>query len=97
MTLQTRIRLFTRLGEYILQDNADWQDCKERAYRENPWFITEFIELSVKKNCRKFFTRKSPNRLGIGLFCTRLPKSTQKYWDCNGRKHSTGGLSRPTL
>ncbi|TSA57366.1 MAG: acyl-CoA reductase [Sediminibacterium sp.] len=54
MTLQTRIRLFTRLGEYILQDNADWQDCKERAYRENPWFITEFIELSVKKIAENF-------------------------------------------
>jgi Acyl-CoA reductase (LuxC) len=59
MTLQTRIRLFTRLGEYILQDNADWQDCKERAYRENPWFITEFIELSVKKIAENFLQEKA--------------------------------------
>ena len=59
MTLQTRIRLFTRLGEYILGDNADWQDCKERAYRENPWFITEFIELSVKKIAEKFLQEKA--------------------------------------
>ena len=59
MTLQTRIRLFTRLGEYILGDNADWQDCKERAYREYPWFITEFIELSVKKIAENFLQEKA--------------------------------------
>ena len=59
MTLQTRIRLFTRLGEYILGDNADWQDCKERAYRENPWFIPEFIELSVKKIAENFLQEKA--------------------------------------
>ena len=58
MTLQTRIRLFTRLGEYILEDSADWQDCKARAYRENPWFITEFIELSVKKIAEQFLQEK---------------------------------------
>ena len=67
MTLQTRIRLFTRLGEYILGDSADWQDCKERAYRENPWFIGEFIELSVKKIAENFLQEKALNDWGLIL------------------------------
>lgn len=44
MILQERIELLTRLGGYILENPVDWQDAKERAYRENPWFIPEFIE-----------------------------------------------------
>lgn len=44
MILQERIELLTRLGGYILENSDAWQDVKERAYRENPWFIPEFIE-----------------------------------------------------
>lgn len=44
MILQERIELLTRLGGYILENPPAWQDAKERAYRENPWFIPEFIE-----------------------------------------------------
>lgn len=49
MTLQTRIQILDRLGAYILNPNEDWLECKEKAYRENPWFIPEFIEISVQK------------------------------------------------
>ncbi|MDE3252705.1 MAG: acyl-CoA reductase [Bacteroidota bacterium] len=44
MILQERIELLARLGGYILENPVAWQDAKERAYRENPWFIPEFIE-----------------------------------------------------
>ncbi len=44
MILQERIELMTRLGGYILENSSEWQAVKERAYRENPWFIPDFIE-----------------------------------------------------
>ncbi len=48
MILQERIELLGRLGQYMLSENEDWQGIKERAYRENQWFVPEFVEQSVK-------------------------------------------------
>jgi len=44
MTLQERIMVMARLGEYMLGNDAGWEETKEQAYRENPWFIPEFID-----------------------------------------------------
>lgn len=44
MTLQERIMVMSRLGDYMRGNDAAWQDTKERACRENPWFIPEFID-----------------------------------------------------
>ena len=54
MTFQTRIQIMGQLGEYLLEDGPIWQACKERAYRENPWFIPEFIELASRQIAEKF-------------------------------------------
>jgi hypothetical protein len=54
MILQERIALMGRLGQYMLGENEDWQAVKERAYRENPWFIPEFIERAVQCICLNF-------------------------------------------
>jgi len=48
MTLQERIALLLRLKEYFLSGDPVWEETKARAYRENQWFIPEFIELSVQ-------------------------------------------------
>ena len=48
MILQERIMLMGRLGQYILGNEEEWEAIKERAYRENPWFIPEFIEHAVQ-------------------------------------------------
>ncbi len=53
MILQERIMLMARLGQYMLGREEEWEAIKERAYRENPWFIPEFIEhavLSIAQN-----------------------------------------------
>ncbi|MEO8174701.1 MAG: acyl-CoA reductase [Sediminibacterium sp.] len=54
MTLQARIELLGRLGQYMLGEAEDWQAIKERAYRENPWFAPEFVEQSVKNIALNF-------------------------------------------
>lgn len=59
MTLQTRIEILLRLREFFLQPTIEWQASKERAYRENPWFIPEFVELSVQNITDKFLTKQA--------------------------------------
>jgi hypothetical protein len=49
MNLPYRINLLTRLGEYILSKDGspaaeEWEEAKEKASRENSWFIPEFVE-----------------------------------------------------
>lgn len=48
MILQERIELMGRLGQYMLGNTPEWMGAKEQAYRQNPWFIPEFIEEAVK-------------------------------------------------
>ena len=59
MNLQQRIDLLSRLGEYIQSDNNEWQQAKEKASRENGWFIPEFIELSVRNIAVAFLQKEA--------------------------------------
>lgn len=59
MNLQQRIDLLSRLGEYIQSDNNEWQQAKEKASRENGWFIPEFIELAVSNIATAFLQREA--------------------------------------
>jgi len=54
MNLQERINLLTRLGEYMLSDSDIWKGVKERAGRENSWFLPEFIDRSTKSIATAF-------------------------------------------
>lgn len=54
MTLQTRIQILLRLREFFLNPSEDWLQCQDRAYRENPWFIPDFIQLSIKNITEQF-------------------------------------------
>lgn len=54
MILQERIILLGRLGQYMLEASAEWQEVKDRAYRENQWFIPEFVDRSVENIARQF-------------------------------------------
>lgn len=81
MILQERIALMGRLGEYMCSGSEEWQAVKERAYRENQWFIPEFIEESVKNIASAFLnpvllekwaaannipeTRENPKTVGL--------------------------------
>lgn len=54
MILQERILLLGRLGRYMLDPSEEWEEVKARAYRENQWFIPEFIEHAVENIARQF-------------------------------------------
>jgi hypothetical protein len=54
MILQERILLASRLGEYMLTNDPAWVAAKEKAERMNPWFLPEFIDLSVQNIVAQF-------------------------------------------
>jgi len=54
MILQERIQLLARLGEYMLNKEEEWLAVQERAYRENAWFIPEFMEKSIHQIANRF-------------------------------------------
>jgi hypothetical protein len=58
MQLQQRIDLLVRLGEYMQNDNNEFNLAKEKAYSENPWFVPEFIDLAIKNILHQFFTER---------------------------------------
>lgn len=57
MNLQGRIDLLVKLGEYILSDDLPWQEAKEKASRENGWFIPEFVELATNNIAHCFLQK----------------------------------------
>ncbi|HYO22621.1 MAG TPA: acyl-CoA reductase [Flavisolibacter sp.] len=54
MNLQERKELMVRLGRFMTTDDEAWQNAKRRATNENPWFLPEFIDLSVANICEQF-------------------------------------------
>ena len=57
MNAQQRIELLVQLGNYMLSNDEEWQQVKEKAYRENQWFIPEFINLAVKNIAEKYLQK----------------------------------------
>jgi hypothetical protein len=47
MILQERIQILNKLSAYMAGNEPAWAAAKERAARENPWFVPEFIEKAV--------------------------------------------------
>jgi hypothetical protein len=58
MNLQYRIQILCRLGDYMLSDAPQWKEAKEKAYRENSWFIPEFIDLAVFNIATNFLKKE---------------------------------------
>lgn len=58
MNLQHRIDLLVRLGQYILSADEQWVDIKEKASRENGWFIPEFVDIASNNIARSFLQKK---------------------------------------
>jgi hypothetical protein len=59
MNLQERKDLLVQLGHFMQTDDEAWQAAKRKATNENPWFLPEFIQLSVNNICRRFLTEET--------------------------------------
>lgn len=58
MKVQHRIDLLAELGQYISANQEDWQAAKDRAYRENGWFIPEFTDRATLAVAGSFLQRE---------------------------------------
>lgn len=47
MKLNERINALVQLGNYMMSDDEDWVQTKEKAFAANNWFIPQFIDGSV--------------------------------------------------
>ena len=59
MNLQHRIEILEKLGNYILSDDAGWQQVQERAALENTWFTPDAIQLAGNTVARYYLNGKS--------------------------------------
>ena len=58
MNLQYRINLLSKLGEYILSGDEEWNDVKQKAQYANGWFIPEFVELAIQNIANQFLKKE---------------------------------------
>lgn len=54
MILQERIQALAGLGQYILENNENWQQAVEKAERQNAWFTAEFIQQAANQIAHSF-------------------------------------------
>ncbi|SDC34879.1 acyl-CoA reductase [Niabella drilacis] len=54
MTLSQRIRLLAKLGAYMQGNSHGWLAAKEQAFRNNGWFLPDFINRSVQNIASAF-------------------------------------------
>ncbi len=48
MDLAERITIMVKLGKYLMEDNEELKEVKQKAYEKNKWFTEEFINYSFK-------------------------------------------------
>ena len=70
MQLERRRSLLIKLGEYMLGESEDWGRAKEKAYGENNWFISEFVNLSVVTIAQNYL---QPQHLDTLIHTYNLP------------------------
>jgi len=58
MNLQMRFNLLTRLGAFMLSDDKDWIQAKEKASRQNSWFTPGFIDLAIANISNHFLQKE---------------------------------------
>jgi len=54
MDLQKRINLMVQLGKFMLSNDEEWQEVKDKAVRLNAWFTEDFVNLSVTNIANQF-------------------------------------------
>ena len=58
MQLSQKVALAVKLGNYLLQNNDEWVEVKQRAYRANPWFVPEFIDIAATNIAEQFLNEQ---------------------------------------
>ena len=67
LTLEKRIELLVRLGQYLLSDDPQWEQAKERAVSANAWFTPAHITMAAR-NIANEFLREDKLRAWISKY-----------------------------
>ena len=59
MNLEERITIMGKLGRYLMENNEELNNVKQKAYQKNKWFTEEFINYSVKNISENFLDEKN--------------------------------------
>jgi Acyl-CoA reductase (LuxC). len=57
MILQSRIDLLEKIAQYLLSEEREWIETKNKAYAANGWFTPAFIQLAAEKIARNFLSK----------------------------------------
>lgn len=71
MNLKERKDLFIRLGAYLADEDDSLQQVKHRAFRENNWFTSEFIDLAIKNIATQYL---QPSQLDVLIRSYNIPE-----------------------
>jgi len=58
MILQRRLDWLSKLGNYMLSNEPEWNEVKHKASMQNGWFIPEFVELAIKNIAKNFLKKE---------------------------------------
>jgi len=72
MNLQERLKIAEKLGTYLLGEEEEWNNIKEKAERENAWFTKIFIDTAIYNIATNFLNK----RLMIGWATSYEVKDT---------------------
>ena len=61
MNLQERLKIAEKLGTYLLSEDEEWNNIKERAERENAWFTKIFIDTAIANIAYNFLEKNLLN------------------------------------
>ncbi|MHB1922449.1 MAG: acyl-CoA reductase, partial [Chitinophagaceae bacterium] len=75
--LKKRLEIMTRLGDYLLSDDPDWNSCKQEAFHYNKWFIPEFIQFSIQNIATNFLKMDLMEAWVSGYPGMNIPKTAK--------------------
>lgn len=72
---EERIELLGKLQEYMLSDDAEWEEMIERANYGNGWFIRPFVENAAHAIAKQYLT---PSKLREWLLPYQIPEQKKQ-------------------
>ena len=57
MKLVERIEAMVQLGRYLDENNSDWKDVKLKAFQNNAWFTSDFVDLATNNITKNFLEK----------------------------------------
>ena len=71
--IENRIEILLKLKDYLLANDDELKEVKEKAERQNGWFTQTFIDLSINNICKHYLDEKE-----LKLFAASIKPKDEK-------------------